>query len=252
MQLTVCTGFSPGGYGEYGRQFLARFDAFWPHDTGLVYYTEQAVAAPRGECRDLWACDGARQFMARHGDRPEARGLKPVPGWRPKDRDRGYSYRFDAVKFFKQMLIPHDAAQRLPDGAILCWLDADVMTLSRVPDGFIAALVGGAQMVYLGRDGYHSEIGFWAVRLDPQTRAALRGMADLYAGDGIFELPEWHSAFAFDFQRKKFAAAGGTVTNLTPGGRGHVWFASPLAKYTDHLKGGRKSLGRSPERDRKP
>jgi hypothetical protein len=64
----------------------------------------------------------------------------------------------------------------------------------------------------------------------------------------VFALPEWHSAFVFDWVR---GIAQLDEANLTPEGRGHVWLQSPLARYTDHMKGARKALGYSPERMRK-
>lgn len=250
-KITVCTGFSPAGYVEYGKRFLARFHAFWPRDVSLRFYTEEPADAPRGVCVSLWDCTGAKAFADRHRDNAAAHGLKEVPGWKPKDRDRGYSYRFDAGKFFKQLMIPEHCAARFDDGTILAWLDADVMTLSHVPIGFIEGLIGDADLVYLGRERFHSDIGFWAVRLNSLTRAFLGELADIWRSDRVFELPEWHSAFVFDHCRRNFEAVGGNAINLTPGGRGHVWFQSPLRAYTDHLKGGRKAIGRSLERNQR-
>lgn len=246
--ITVCTGFSPAGFDEYGKRFLARFHAFWPADVGLRYYTEEPVEAPRGTCASLWDCDGARDFIARHRDNPERRGTKPHAKWKPRYIGRPYNYRFDAVKFFRQCMIPANAAQGLADGDILVWLDADVMTLARIPEPFVAQLLGGHELVYLGRAGTHSEIGFWAVRLNPRTRAFLNEFAAIWRCDRVFELDEWHSAFVFDHCRR---LAQLDERNLTPNGRGHVWIGSPLAPLMDHLKGRRKALGRSPEYHRK-
>jgi hypothetical protein len=93
---------------------------------------------------------------------------------------------------------------------------------------------------------YHSEIGFWAVRICKQSISMLRDLAEVYTTDAFLMLPQHHSAYVFDYVRQKAQDRGLRSKNLTPGGSGHVWLSSPLAKYTDHLKGSRrKKLGYS-------
>lgn len=219
-------------------------------------FTEEPVPdAPEGVIWSLWDCQGQREFLERHADNLEAQGRKPRRGWKASHVRGGYSFRFDAVKFSRQCFIPEYAASLLPDGEVMVWLDADVVTLADVPAGFVEELLGGADVAYLGRQPKHSEIGFWACRIGPETRAWLAELADLFRSDAIFELKEWHSAFAWDHTRRLFEAGGAfgqgiDARNLTPGGSGHVWCTSPLAPYMDHLKGKRKAKGKSPERRR--
>lgn len=237
---TVCSGVHPAGLEEYGRAFLRKFHTYWPDDIDLLFYTEKPIEIPRGECRSLWDCDGARAFYDRHSQNIAANG-RAEHYLRPKEQRAGYSYRFDAVKFFKQLMIPEHAAKGLPDGEILAWLDADVISHADVPVGLIEGFLRKADVAYLGRGNFHPDIAFWAVRLNPATRMFLASMAALYRSDAVFDLPEWHSAYVFDHCRKRFEAAGGKSNNLTPGGRGAVWEQSPLAKYSRHLKGKLKS-----------
>lgn len=243
---TICTGFSPKGFTEYGANFLETFDQHWPSEVRLLCFTEESVSVPRGGLRSLWTCAGARSFIDRNVSDPQRCGKAAHPAWRPKDHQRGYSFKFDAVKFSRQCFIPEGAAEELEDGEVLIWFDADVITFAPPPKGFIENLLGKHDLCYLGRMNMHSEIGFWAVRLSPKTRAFLAALADIYRSDLIFTLREWHSAFAFDYIRCR--AEYLSVYNLTPRGQGHVWFQSPLAQYTDHLKGQRKGMGKSPER----
>lgn len=233
---TVISGCSPAGYLEYGRAFLSSFHARWPDDVGLLFYTEQPIDVPRGECRSLWDCDGARAFADRHVQNIAANG-RAEHYLRPKEQRAGYSYRFDACKFFKQLMIPEHAAKGLPDGEILIWLDADVITTDFMPKGAIEGFLDDTDLAYFGREAFHSEIGFWAIRLVPATRMFLASMAGMYRSDAVFKLKEWHSAFVWDHCRRRYEKAGGRAKNLTPGGRGAVWEKSPLAKYSRHLKG---------------
>lgn len=246
---TVCSGFHPAGYQQYGERFLRTFARHWAPEIDLVVYTEEPVEMPRGECRMLWECAGAREFNDRHSGDLRRSGRASIEGWRPKDRRTGYGWRFDALRWYKQCIIPHDAAQHLPDGQVLTWLDADVVTFAPVEADLIPSMLVGADLMYMGRGGYHSEIGFWAVRLNAATRSFLRAIASIYTSDMFLALPEHHSAYVFDDCRKTAELNGLRSKNLTHGvGAGHVWHRQVLGEVTDHLKGSRrKELGYSPE-----
>jgi hypothetical protein len=243
--IRVCSGFSPSGYEQYGKRFLDLFHRYWPADIDLVVYGEKPVPMPRGRFYELKMIPGVTEFIARHKDNPDANGKTPRKGWREREKAKGYCFKFDAVKFCRQCFIPEAAAAGMDDGDILVWLDADVMTLTSFPESFIEGMLKGGDLCFLGRTGAHSEIGFWAVRLNPETRAFLTDFADVFRNDKVFDLTEWHSAFVFDHCRQNSLAK---QVDLTPGGRGHVWFQSPLGKHLDHLKGDdRKRLGFSNE-----
>ncbi len=249
--ITVCSGFSPSGYVSYGNKFLETFDKFWSRDINLVVYTEEVVPVSRGECRSIWDCDGALDFFNRHSKDDRRTGRAAVPGWRGKDSIKGYSWRFDAVKFFKQCVIPYNVSKSLFDNDILVWLDADVVTFANVPLEFIGGLFEeDTDLIYLGRGAYHSEIGFWAVRVCHSSRSFVKELAEIYTTDRFLDLQEHHSAFVFDYVKDR--TRGLLKRNLTPvkspGSGTHVFVKSPLHLYMDHLKGPvRKKKGYSPE-----
>lgn len=264
--LTVCTGWSPAGYIEYGRRFFETFDAHWPTYVDLVVYGEESVPL-RSSCgrrtafRLLSTIPGCMEFLQRHDNRI-ARGQQPdvsnVGKWKPKNHAAQYNYRFDAWKFCRQGFIPFDAMQWCPtttERDLLCWLDGDVVTHSNLPPRCIEHLLpADKDVAYLGRGAKHSEIGFQLYDIsrvgevnsaDLPVVKMLRAFRDIYATDEVFRLKEWHSAFVFDEARRRSGVAG---HDLTPGGEGHVWHQSPLRAWTDHLKGKRKAKGRSDER----
>lgn len=245
MKIQVCTGFSPKGYEEYGKRFLDSFEKHWPREIGLNVYVEQPVAAPFARVIPLAECGGVMDFIARHKDDPEKNGRKPNDKWKERHKRGGYNFRFDAVKFCRQCFIPSHTARYMADGDLLVWFDADVLTFDTPPKGFLDSIIGDADLAYLGRTGMHSEIGYWSVRLNERTRSFVDLFAFMWRSDRVFDLAEWHSAFVFDHCRN---VSRMNEKNLTPNGRGHVWFQSPLGKYTDHCKGARKALGHSPER----
>lgn len=253
MAVTVATGFSPEGKAAYGDRALATFDRHWPKDVRQLCYVEQGwFKGGRADVVHLDLCNGVRAFINRHKDDPEANGRKRNAKWRQRDLNKPYAFRFNAVGFCRQLFIPEHAAHIIADGDIFVWLDGDVITLADVPPGFVESLLGTHDIAYLGRPHAHSEIGFWALRMSPPAREFLTAIADCYRSDAVFDLAEWHSAFVWDHVRRRFEQKGMTSISMTderhPMARRHPWHASPLSKYTDHLKGRRKELGVSPER----
>lgn len=238
--LTVCTGWAPEGYRRYGREFAETFARHWPASVKLIVYGEEPVPLPRGEFRRLDSIAGAAEFRARWKDSKRANGREPGPKWKATCKTAGYNFRFDAWKFSPQGFIPYAAVQGCGT-EFLCWLDADVVTQRRVPEGFIESLMPvGKDLAYLGRGDKHSEIGFQLYRM-PGAADMLSTFRDLYNTDEVLGLKETHSAFVFDTARR---ATGIAAHDLTPGGSGDVFGVSPLAKYLVHLKGKRKRDGR--------
>lgn len=255
--LTICTGWSPNGYREYGQRFAETFARYWPEDVRLIVYGEEPVPLPRGEFYALDKIPGCVDFLQRHYANKAARGLDIKPTWKESARAAGYNYKFDAWKFSRQGFIPwqvwnaHMPCDQGPQ--YLAWLDGDVFTHAPVPSGWLESLLpAGYDLAYLGRGVKHSEIGFQLYRLtDPWCQAArfLAEFRRMYSSDLVFGLDEWHSAFVWDSVRRAFPDL--KARDLTPGGRGHVWHQSPLAQFTDHLKGNRKGHAQSPERRRR-
>lgn len=248
--VTVCTGFSPAGYIEYGRNFLDTFDQYWPQDVNLVCYVEEIVHSnpTRMNQRHLWSCNGIKNTLDRYKLNKAAQGREPTDKWKEKDRAKSYNWRYDAYKFCRQLFIPEHAASYMPDGGILAWFDGDVVFFDKPADNLVDELLGYDDLIYLGREPKHSELGFWAVRLNQSTRQFLYLLAECYRVDTVFNMAEWHSAFVFDRVREHVGKRNLHMRSLTPGGTGHVWFQSPLGKFCDHLKGSRKARGISPER----
>lgn len=244
MKTTVITSFSNGGFYEYAYRFFETFDVFWPPEIDLIaYYEAPKPFETRAQMRDLYGIDAMQEFLGRHSNSDAARGRVEITRWKAKERAEGYSFRNDALKFCRKVFAVSDAARQMESG-ILAWVDADVVTTANIPPDFIEGLLGNADVAYLGRDGVHSECGFLAFRL-PEALPLILEWERLYSTDEVFLMREQHDSFVFDYARVLVPKL--RYRNLTPGGTGHVWVNSPLAPYTDHCKGERKRLGRSPE-----
>lgn len=253
MRVIVVTSFGERGYHEYGRRFIEEFDRHAGGEIDLIVYAEhQFPHNPEGrmEVRPLFGIDLAADFIDQFKDDKLASGREPTPVWKSKDRADGYSFRTDAVKFCRKVFALADAAWRLRDDdpCLLVWLDADVVTHKRVSAQFFIDLLGSHDAAYLGREGVHSECGFLAFRLPAAMDLILRWQR-FYADGSFLRAREWHDSYLFDLARRD--CPGIICHNLTPGGRGHVWFQSPLAVCFDHLKGERKAIGYSQERLRR-
>ncbi len=242
MTVMVCSGWSPRGKITYGEKFLASFHRYAAPEIRLGVWVEQPHTMPREACRDLWAIPGAREFHVKHADNLAAQGKVPTDLWKSSERLKGYSFRTDSYKFWKQILIPGAAAGELADGDVLVWFDGDVQFHNKFSAATIEALLGNAQVAFLGRGTSHSEIGFWAIRLDDVTRSFLVAIADAYTSGEVFNLPETHSAYVWDHVRKGMAMRERNL--CADGARGHVFPLTPLAQFCAHLKGMRKGFGK--------
>lgn len=247
--LTVMTGWNPDGYERYGKSFVRKFFANWPEQVQLLIYGEEKPPnlSPNMHWFPLSALDGCEEFIARHANKPECNGRAPTPRWKAREIESGYSYKFDAVKFSRQGFIPEHALAH-SSTEFLLWLDGDVMTTAAVDPRVICSMLPERRFVsYLGREPKHPDIAFQLYRRGTWCEDFLGAFADAYRSDSVFELKEWHSAFVW---RKTLDHTGlaSVAHNLTPGGRGHVWFQSPLKQWMDHLKGDRKDAGKSHER----
>lgn len=242
MKIRVCSGWHPAGSALYGRRFLDSFDRFWPKEVELAVYTEQPESMPRAAYRDLFSIPGAPLVHDAMIAQAKFSGTVVTSKWKEGDRAEGYNFRFDAAKFWKQIMIPDHAATGLVDGDILIWLDGDVVTTRPVPLDLVPDLLGLADVCFLGREPKHSEIGFWAVRISPITRLFLECIKNQYLTGSFEQLKEWHSAFVWDHVRRSM---GMRERNLCPpGARGHVWPTTKIGQFTRHDKGNRKNVVR--------
>lgn len=237
--LTIVTGWSPKGWSEYAHRFASTFVPNLPKGVKIVSYIEDDLKVAGIETRDVLSIEGCREFIEKYRNDDRANGRDVQPNWKQSCKDKRYNFRFDAWKFCRQGFIPYHALKNC-ETRYLAWLDADVIAKRPIPQGFIESLLPeGKCVAYLGREPKFSEIGFQLYDTSCMgTISMLKKFRDVYITEEIFNLKEWHSAYAFDYARITTNANG---HSLTPGGHGNVWEQSPLIKYTDHLKGKRKN-----------
>jgi hypothetical protein len=253
QKLTVVTSFSKEGYSLYGRKFLNTFYKFWPREIDLMIYHEGSYLDGRAKKINLFEeVYDFLNFMGQYGSDLSLQGKAQIPGhrWKSQWQQEGYAFRWDAVRFCRKIFAIRHAAQLVKKGKLF-WIDADVVTFDRVPAAFIDNLLPEKYaLCYLGRlENYHSECGFVGYNLDhPVCKKFIDTFADTYLNGTFKRYAEYHDSYIFDHIRKSLSIPS---LNLVPHNvdRGHVWLSTDLARYMDHLKGNRKTIGHSEKTD---
>ena len=176
------------------------------------------------------------------------------------------SFRFDAPRFAHKTFAIEYAYSLIDNDDYLIWIDSDVFVFKEIKHDFIAQLCPeGFNFAYLGRDHLsseprykhvlYSECGFMIFRKNEATTDFLNRVMEVYRKQKFDLFPEWHDCSVFDGIRyqltnenPKFRAFDISQLGLIPiSDQSHVFIASVLGEYMDHLKGARKSKKHSPE-----
>ena len=183
---------------------------------------------------------------------PKANGDVKSDPVRSKRKDSGKGFKWDAVRFAHKVYSIFHCAKNT-DADILIWMDADTICHSPITMSQIEKLIpANKDLCFLGRKGKFSECGLYSMNLhSPAIQQFLAKFQWMYdnAEDGIFKLAEWHDSFVFDAVRNYVKTneldwSGHLVT-----GEGHPLINSEWGAWLDHLKGGRKDLGKSKRTD---
>jgi len=260
LKIAVVTTFHEEGLRKYGQRMIDTFSSNWPKEITLHVYPEKCNPKVPDHSRtiltDLDSVSELTAFKQRWNNVPKANGDVSDDSVRSKRKDAGKGFKWNAVRFAHKVYAIFDCA-RNTDADILFWMDADTVCHSPIQLSTIEKFCPVTQdLGYLGRDGKYSECGLYSLNLKSiPVQNFLREFQRMYddADDGIFTLAEWHDSFVFDAVRTKFRGQL-KENNWSKGiikGEGHPLINSEWGAYLDHLKGDRKSLGRSKREDLK-
>jgi hypothetical protein len=256
MKYTVCTTFNAAGYKNYGQRMITTFLKNWP--INLIVYAEDCAvqeSSPRLTVHNLSQVSPELvRFKSQWHNVPKANGDVSADPVRSRRRDAGKGFKWDAVRFaHKVYSIFHCAKNTNTDWLI--WMDADTVCHSPIAQEDLERLCPATtDLCFLGRRGKFSECGLYAMNLQSQrTRDFLTQFQRYYddAEQGIFTLAEWHDSFVFDAVRKHHPLVELDWSSHLITGEGHPLINSHWGAYLDHLKGKRKTTGRSPATDLK-
>jgi hypothetical protein len=260
MKIAVVTTFNEEGLKRYGQRMIDTFTQNWPKEITLHLYPEMCNPRIPDHSRiTLKRLEEVPELMAfknRWRDVPKANGDVTNDPVRNKRKDAGKGFKWHAVRFAHKVYAIFDCV-RTTDADILFWMDADTVCHSPISLETVMKFCPSTQdLGFLGREGKYSECGLYSMNLRSLTiQNFLREFQRMYddAENGIFTLAEWHDSFVFDVVRTKFRNQLREI-NWSQGiisGEGHPLINSSWGAYLDHLKGDRKTSGRSKVTDLK-
>lgn len=234
--MIAVTCFSEKGYEETGRKMLETFVENWPIKI-IAYYESKKVPDlrhPNIIYRPFFAIPGVIGFL----DYLAADNDHPINGVVIQDGKERYNYNYDIWKFCRKMFAQFDAFK---ERGKVFWVDSDVVTRKPIEREFLENLFDGEHLVFLGREGFHSETGFVGFDVEhPEFPKFEERYVDTLRRGIIFTLERWHDCAAFDWARE------GKGKDLSPfwkqGDSLSVWKRTILADYMIHYKGQRKYL----------
>ena len=268
MKISVVTTFHEAGLIEYGQRMINSFCENWPETVTLHIYPESCNPAIRNHShvtlKRLEEIPELMTFKNRWRDVPKANGDVSADPVRSRRKDSGKGFKWHAVRFAHKVYAIFDCAKET-NADFLVWMDADTICHSPITlQDLYRMIPADSELCYLGRKGKYSECGLYAMNLRSQNvQNFLKEFQRVYddAENGIFQLDEWHDSFVFDEVRKKFPQMrqldwAAHLHDLRPSsgnssGEGHPLINSEWGAWLDHLKGGRKKLGRSKREDLK-
>lgn len=268
MKISVVTTFHEKGLKEYGQRMIDTFCENWPEEVKLHIYPELCNPAIKNHnhvtLKRLEEVTELMTFKEKWKNVPKANGDVSSDPIRSRRRDAGKGFKWHAVRFAHKVYAIFDCA-RQTDADFLVWMDADTVCHSAISIRDLEKMIPkDSELCYLGRKGKYSECGLYSMNLrSSNVQAFLKEFQRFYddAENGIFTLEEWHDSFVFDAVRKKFPhmkqldwAASLHDIRPRPGmtqGEGHPLINSEWGAWLDHLKGGRKGLGKSKREDLK-
>jgi len=230
----------------------------WPSEVNLLVYAEDTHVEEKGKNLQVFdlhqSCNDLVAFKDTWKNVPKANGDVSQDPIRSKRRDSGKGFKWDAVRFANKVYAVHKASIDCKTDWLF-WMDADTICHSPITLSQLQSFIPDTKDVcFLGRRGKFSECGLYALNLtSPVTRRFLDDFKNSYdnAEQGIFQMAEWHDSYVFDEIRTKYKGqlreldwAQGLIT-----GEGHPLINSKWGAFLDHLKGGRKSAGKSKRQD---
>jgi len=252
MNLSVVTTFNQAGYNKYAQKMIQTFLAKWPTEVTLYAYAEECAVAESASnlvVVDLHQASPALvAFKHKWRDVPKANGDISGDITRAIRKDSKKSFKWDAVRFAHKVYAIFECA-KICNSDILLWMDADTICHSSITMPQLKELIpADKELCFLGREGKYTECGLYAMNLrSPMITRFLESFQRMYdhAEQGIFTLEEWHDSFVFDAVRHNLTLIELNWSKGVIQGEGHPLINSEWGAYLDHLKGDRKTLGRS-------
>jgi len=267
--ITVVTTFHKPGLRLYGQRFLDSFAERVDPKVKLLVYAEDCSPIVDPMCENITVLNAKEAlpklnaFKERWKDVPKANGIPPddIKARRPRDWNK--AFKWDAVRFANKVYAVFDAWEK--SSGWIVWMDADTFIHSPWKHkDFKNLLPENSWLTYVGRGkGSQTwpECGFYGMNKNhPVCHEFMKEFERYYedADNGIFKLEEWHDSFVFGHILNKYKrefplahdySAEMYLREARTGGGGHPLINTILGKWMDHMKGDRKTAGKSKRSD---
>lgn len=259
-KFAVVTTFHGNGLKTYAQRMIDTYLQNWPKEVILHLYPENCNPRISDHSRitltdmDTGVPD-LKKFKEKWKNIPHANGdISSFPRLAAR-KDSHKPFKWDAVRFAHKVYAIFHCAKNI-DADVLIWMDADTICHSSITVSDLERMIpDNKDLCFLGREGKYTECGLYSLNLrSEQTKMFLLEFQRMYdnAESGIFLLDEWHDSFVFDSVKdrmpflKKHNWSQGIIK-----GEGHPLINSHWGAWLDHLKGDRKTQGRSNLKDLK-
>jgi hypothetical protein len=238
MKIAAATTFSLKGYNEYAYRLLETFDKYWDKSIDLyVYYDEMPPGGWKIKSSNIhyFPLDfiDLYSFKERNKKNPKASTT---------------NFMLDGVRFSHKVYAYVDLAlNKKCDIAV--WLDADIITHTKVTEEVVLRWLNGKMAGALFRPQLYTETGFHVFDMrHPQARDFMKKWINWYNTDKIWTLPAFTDCHTYDETVKEFDIA--LWNNLSPSIKHpHPFVNGILGEHMDHAKGPRKEQGHSKATD---
>jgi len=258
-KISVVTTFNRRGLAEYAQKMIDSYMENWPAEIKLWLYPEECNPRlkehyhERIEMFDMnTSVPKLVEFKNKWGKVPYANGdvsRDPIRGQR---KDAGKGFKWDAVRFAHKVYSIFHCAKHT-DADIVMWMDADMLCHSPITYEEVCSMIPeNADLCYVGRERKWPECGLYTINLrSPGGQIFLNKFEWAYenAEQGIFTMDEWHDSYVFEQVRRMTQPVCHNWAEGLVVGEGHPLINCDWGKYLDHLKGGRKRLGKSMQKD---
>lgn len=241
MNITAVTTFNTDGLNKYGRRMIETYIKHWSSGVPLhVYYEGWNPAFNDNVPQDelvvykhlITESDWLRHFKHRHKARPTE------------------NYRLDAVRFSHKVAALLHAAQD-PKLQFLIWIDGDIITHTDFDAEHLDTILPYMESIaWLDRMHFYPECGFYVLNMFHEgTRHLLEMLRRMYVEDKLFELKEWHDSYVLQQCVIQLDVPAMSLSGVNGFRTHHPLVNGPLGQWFDHLKGARKSKGKSLKMD---
>lgn len=263
MEFSIVTTFHQEGFDKYGKTMMETLDKHIPNNISLTAYYEDMEAPNIGRWKVIdfnEACGkkykAFKELAAPYENDVLIEGNDPRPG-RGKITP-GSRYLFEASRFsHKYYAVEHFWQNK--DTRYVIWCDADVKADKDIPYSFFTDKLIKENVYWsrVGRDKAinirYPECGFMV--WDTESKHHVRYqqlMSWMYDQGACFTMEEWHDSFLWwAAERYIEKETGEKITlDLGDGSGKHPFVRGVLGEYFDHMKGNRKDIGYSPERNK--